>query len=314
MKSNELIRSAIHQPYESATAGLGLPEFPRSTFTQEIGQHLRAAGSLFEDDPKTIRKLWNATLRGDVLLTEQEQDKIVFYVRAQIGGRIMDVRLALRLQTWSVDSVVAMHRRPLFRTSGFTGATTVVAVLVAGLVGFEVNGPLAQKLAPVFPWLYHGSSRTVMVAGIGQPTGIQDATANSSSGAVTAGSSQQSSTQVSGGNAASSSDAPSSSTARASIANASSGGTASSVGSTASTTPSSSSTGAGEVSFTLKSGMPLHDLSVFLEQNQIIQKSAASFDHSMTTSGVDRTVRPGTYTFKKGMTQQQIFNVLKHPK
>lgn len=314
MKTNPLVRSVIHQPFQQAINHLGLPAFPRAMFTQDIGEYLNDAGSLFDDDPKTVRKLWQAVLRGDVLLTEVDGEQLLFYVRASVGARVMDIRLICETHNWRVDSVVSMHRKSVVKSSGFTGSTLVLAVIVAGIIGYEAHGPLGKTLAPVFrhtqtALLSNSASINANTLGAGNSNASSAAntapsqTSADSTPANTAAGISITSTNVTspGGNAESSisTSNPSSSTA-----NVSSGNTVS----------TSSDASAKTVTFTLKPGMPLHTLSAFLAQQGIIVESAATFDHDLTVAGIDRTIRPGTYTFHTGMTKQQIFSVLNHGK
>lgn len=66
-----------------------------------------------------------------------------------------------------------------------------------------------------------------------------------------------------------------------------------------------------QLTFQLKQGMSLDDLSQFLKSNHLV-KSAVSFDMLMKTTRADRDVRPGTYHFTSDMTQQQLIAVVKH--
>lgn len=65
-------------------------------------------------------------------------------------------------------------------------------------------------------------------------------------------------------------------------------------------------------SFVLKKGMTVHDISVYLEKNHLIP-DAFKFDELLKSAGVDRKVQLGTFTFKAGMTEKQLMDVLRHP-
>lgn len=63
------------------------------------------------------------------------------------------------------------------------------------------------------------------------------------------------------------------------------------------------------VSFTLQSGMTVNDLTTFLKQEGLIADQAA-FNQKLTQEGIDTKIQPKTYNFKKGMTEQEVLNVL----
>lgn len=312
MKTNHLVRSVIHQPFQQAVSQLGLPDFPRPMFTQDIGDHLHASGSLFDDEPKTIRKLWKAVLRGDVLLTELDGEQLFFYVRAHVGPRVMDIRLACQNHDWRVDSVVSMHRRPVMKSSGFTGSTLVLAILVAGAVGYEVHGPLSQKLAPL---LRHQATSSSSQSGgnLSSASGTANKANLSTSGTASNATQSQTASASPQGNPTSGISITSSKS-QGGTSNSSATSSASNTTTTSKANSTAGQSAQTAVTFTLKSGMPLHDLSSFLAQKGIIVESAATFDHDLTVAGIDRTIRPGKYTFHSGMTKQQIFSVLKHGK
>jgi hypothetical protein len=65
------------------------------------------------------------------------------------------------------------------------------------------------------------------------------------------------------------------------------------------------------VTFTLSRGMSLYDLSKFLRDQHLVE-DAMKFDMELKKSGADRNIRPGKYTFREGMSESQIIDVLKH--
>jgi hypothetical protein len=65
------------------------------------------------------------------------------------------------------------------------------------------------------------------------------------------------------------------------------------------------------VTFTLSRGMSLYDLSKFLRDQHLVS-DAMKFDMALKKSGADRKIRPGKYTFREGMSESQIIDVLKH--
>jgi hypothetical protein len=64
-----------------------------------------------------------------------------------------------------------------------------------------------------------------------------------------------------------------------------------------------------QVTFALKEGMTTSDLTQFLKQEGLIENQAA-FNQQLTQRGIDTMLRPKEYVFKKGMSEQEILNVL----
>jgi hypothetical protein len=79
-----------------------------------------------------------------------------------------------------------------------------------------------------------------------------------------------------------------------------------------STTPSSTSVKPASRNFVFdfKPGMTVHDISLFLQQKQLIP-NAYDFDAILKQTGVDKQIWPGTYHFTSTMNQTQILQVLK---
>jgi len=63
------------------------------------------------------------------------------------------------------------------------------------------------------------------------------------------------------------------------------------------------------VTFTLQEGMPIADLTSFLQQNGLIEDQAA-FNQELTNKGIDRLIQPKAYTFRKDMTEQDVLTIL----
>ncbi|MFD1676482.1 hypothetical protein [Alicyclobacillus fodiniaquatilis] len=63
--------------------------------------------------------------------------------------------------------------------------------------------------------------------------------------------------------------------------------------------------------FTLEPGMPLNDLSKFLNEHHLFS-GIVKFDMAMKNTHIDQAVRPGKYTFKTGMSEKQLLQVLKN--
>ncbi|WAH42130.1 hypothetical protein NZD89_01005 [Alicyclobacillus fastidiosus] len=277
IKSNPLIRSVVHTSFRKAVSDLGFASIPKDLFQYEIAPYLRAAGSLFDDSQETLDKLFHAVMRGEVIVTETEDDTIVFYVRGSVTQRVIDVRLSCRHQQWHVKSVVSMYHRPLLRWNWFYRAAFAVSVVLAGVIGYALHEPHAVVSATS-----QGSSGQAasVSTSLGQAKTTDGASSNTTNSSV-----------PSAGNATSNSTGASNSTSNTS-------------GATSKTHAPSSFT------FTLKSGMSIHDLSMFLHANHLINEPAVQFDMVLMHAGVDKTIRPGSYTFKSGMTQSQLLQVI----
>jgi hypothetical protein len=65
------------------------------------------------------------------------------------------------------------------------------------------------------------------------------------------------------------------------------------------------------IKFTLSHGTSLFDLCKFLHSQHLVD-DAVKFDMELKKSGADRKIRPGVYTFREGMSESQIIDVLKH--
>jgi hypothetical protein len=65
------------------------------------------------------------------------------------------------------------------------------------------------------------------------------------------------------------------------------------------------------LTFTLQEGAPLDDLSSYLKDNGLIEDKA-QFNQELTQRGVDTQIKPKSYSFKKGMSLEEIFTVLQN--
>ncbi|MBL0386024.1 hypothetical protein JJB07_05100 [Tumebacillus sp. ITR2] len=63
--------------------------------------------------------------------------------------------------------------------------------------------------------------------------------------------------------------------------------------------------------FTLQDGAPLSELTGFLKEKGLITDEAA-FGQALTERGIDTQIKPKSYTFKKGMSQEELFTVLQN--
>ncbi|MFB5190572.1 hypothetical protein [Alicyclobacillus fastidiosus] len=279
IKSNPLIRSVVHTSFRKAVSDLGFAPIPKDVFQYEIAPYLRAAGSLFDDSQETLEKLYYAILRGEVVVTETEDETIVFYVRGSVTQRVIDVRLTCRHQQWHVKSVVSMYHRPLLHWNWFYRAAFAVSVVLAGVIGYTLHEPHAAV----------------------------SATSQSLSGQVASSSTSVGQAKTTNGTAANPANSSAPTTGN---------GTSNSTGASDSTSNASGDSSKAQASssftFTLKSGMSIHDLSMFLHANHLINEPAVQFDIVLMHAGVDKTIRPGSYTFKSGMTQSQILHVIEN--
>ncbi|WAH37208.1 MltG/YceG/YrrL family protein [Alicyclobacillus dauci] len=275
IKSNPLIRSVLHKSFEQAMKDLGLPEIPQDMFMNEIKPYLRVAGSLFDDSQDTLNKLWRAIMRGEIIVTESEGETFLLYVRGRIGQKVIDIRFSCRLHTWHIDAVVSMHYQTIRSFPWIYRVAFAVSIVIAGVIGYAI----------------HPSGASVLAASGGS-------TVNSSASA-------EAKTSVTGN-----------ATAGATTPPADSNGTVNGTANTTQPTPATNTakTDASKqktLTFTLKPGMSVHDVSMFLHAHNLIHEDAVKFDMVLKHAGIDRDIRPGKYTFKTGMTQNQILGVLK---
>jgi len=63
------------------------------------------------------------------------------------------------------------------------------------------------------------------------------------------------------------------------------------------------------LSFTLRAGMTTSDLTAFLKEKGLISDKAA-FNQELIERGVDRRLQQKTYTFRSGMTEEELYAVL----
>lgn len=264
IKSNPLIRSVVHQSLQTAIRNIGLPEFPRETFLAEIAPYVRTSDSLFAEHEKSLDKLWNAVLRGEIVVTEAAGETAIFYVKAVVDRRVMDVRLTCHNQVWHVDAVVSMYEQSIIRWNGLLRVAFAVSVILAGMIGYAVHPSAVEPAA---------QSQTQ-----GAATSIKHLTNQT----VTAVEKNQSQT-----------------------------GTSQNQTTGFKTSAPVAASQPQTLTFQLKPGMPLHQLSVFLHAHNLIHEAAVKFDMVLKKARVDRTVLPGSYTFHQGMTQAQIVNALK---
>jgi hypothetical protein len=254
--SNPLIRSVVHKWFSEAIWEIGLPEFPFYGFAEEISPYLHHPDSLFEENEKSLTKLWKSILRGEVIATEVLDDEVfMFYVRGGFAGRVMDVRLTCHKHQWHIDSVISMYSRPLMRSPWFNRGTFAAAVVVAALIGYGVHQPTLH------------SSQSVAVSTLAATQADNKAQAK--------GTSSVSNTMP------------------------------------VAAKPNVTRAQPRVVRFTLSLGMPLYNLAEFLYKQHLVS-NAMGVDMLMKKIGIDRDIKPGTYSFHTGMTEKQIIWVLQN--
>lgn len=281
--SNPLIRSVLHTSFRNATQNLGFAEIQKERFKQEIAPYLKTSESLFDDSDKTLEKLWQTVMRGEVIVAEMANDVITFYVRGRLGQRAIDVRLICHRQDWHVDAVTSMYHLPFSQWRFVYRGGFVAALVCAAVIGYAVHVPHAV---------------TAKVSSAKATNSLQTLAPSVASGQNTTNIGNTSNTAV--GTSSNGTNA----VASPSTSNTASNTTTNSVG-TPIPPPSTLYT------FTLKHGMSIHDISVFLHAHNLIHEAAVDFDLQLHHAGIDRTIRPGSYTFKSGMTQNQILSVLR---
>lgn len=253
--SNPLLRSVVHKRFSEAIRESGLPEFPLQGFTEEIPPYLHHPDSLFEEDEKSLSKLWKSILRGEVIATEAWDDEVImFYVRGGFAGRVMDIRLTCHEHQWHIDSVISMYARPLMRSPWFNRGTFAAALVVAALVGYGVHQPTLH------------SPQSVAASTLA-PTQVDNK-------AQAKGKSSASNTMP------------------------------------VAAKPKVTHAQPRVVRFTLSLGMPLYNLAEFLYKQHLVS-NAMGFDMLLKNIGLDRDMKPGTYSFHTGMTEKQIIRVLR---
>jgi hypothetical protein len=260
--SNPLIQSVVYKSFGHAIKEIGLPEFPEKVFMDEIIPRLKFVGSPIPDDEQSLMKLWKSILRGKIIATEVwNEDILVFYVRGDFGGNVVDVRLTCQEGEWHVESVVAVYPRPLVHTPWFNRSAYAGLVLLAAILGYAVHHPASEVTS--------AQSQYIATTLANQTAGTNGSTQGAPSPAQTNQPAQQSTQQQ-----------------------------------TSQSTPRT-------VKFTLSRGMSLYDLSKFLRDQHLVE-DAMKFDMALKKSGADRKIRPGVYTFREGMSESQIIDVLKH--
>jgi hypothetical protein len=291
---HSLLTSAIQLPFAKAARELGCAELPQSLFMAEIEPYLLHTTAFdLPNTEETRVAIWRAIQHAPVLAVEAlPNGGMSFHVRAQMkGGLCIDVRLVYRSDQWRVQAVTSIHRIPFLRTRWFARVATAGSVVLAGLIGFVI----ADQLHPASTSTTATQMTEQGVAAWAAAHGYQLTKVNNTSSASNSSSSQ--------GQGSAAKTANTSNTANRSSGEATS--TQSSKDKSKSATQKKQT-----YTFTLKEGMSLHSLSVFLKQKHLV-KDAVAFDMKMKDTGVDKDLRPGKYTFTSGMSESQLIKVLK---
>jgi|GEM_PF-4040067 len=305
--NSPLLSSIVHLPFRTAAKELGCCEMSLKEFRNSLDNHLTELSdtSLLET---RSQKLWLAMMKGEVLSVENvDTAGFLFHVQGKAHhNTFVDMKFYYCKDNWEIQAVTSIHHRPFWRGH----RRTLMEVLV-GLVGIGLV---------VGTWFYSSSNYTkqgVESWALQNGYKVEPATASAGTVVATAGGSNSTAAGANTTNTAGSANtgnAPSESASNATNSTANtSGNSTSSGGSTSSnatnTTPSTS-TASQSYTFTFTSGMTVHDISVYLQQHQLIS-DAYSFDNVLQRDGVASSIWPGTYVFKSGMSQAQIIAVLK---
>ncbi|QQE81014.1 hypothetical protein [Alicyclobacillus sp. SO9] len=282
---HQILSSVVHLPFKSAIKQVGCCEFSEKDFTTGIDAYLAKLS-----DPALLEgidtlKLWSAMMSGEVLAVEYaENQSFIFQVRGKVSGRFIDMKFSYRRDDWDVIAVTSIHQRPVWRSRSraITEAVLGVAAIATISILATHSHAAAYSKQGVKAWAQNNGYKLVSA------TTPASATKQTASPAAK----------------------PTNSTS-SSAGTSSSGSSAGSKTATSNTTATSTSAPKPQkFSFTLKKGMSVHAISVFLQQHKLVS-NAYAFDQVLHKTGVEKQIWPGTYTFTSGMKQQQILSVLK---
>ena len=310
--SHPVLNSVVHHPFNSASRDVGCSEFTEVEFLQALKPYLSTLNDALGTSQLDVQRLWMNMMVGEVIAVEFDAGTLLFHVQGRAFGHYIDMRFACNKDQWTITAVTSVHTRPFWRSRLITTLVAcVVGMLATGFIGYTMaaqRSPISKQTVQSWATLHGytlvpsaGSSPSSAVA-----MGNQSASAPSVSNSSASGASGASGSSATGSTATGSSAKGSAtgnakmSTKKPSIDKSSSAKAA------AASKPSSPQI----YHFTLTSGMPLHDISVFLQQHHLVG-NAFAFDQVLHKTGVEKYVWPGTYTFHSNMTQSQILQELK---
>lgn len=291
-----MLSSIVHRGFQAASKEIGCSEFREDDFIRGLVPYLHVLSSELPVEELDTRKLWQSMMTGEVIAVEcADTETFVFQVRGKVASRFVDMKFSYCKDVWDILAVTSIHQLPIWRKSTRLWAGMATGLILAGLTGFLVAGQThAMNPQNVEAWATANGYQLVSkeAAPPAGPTSNTTAHAASpSSGATNTGTSSHSSVQKAVSRSASTSKgAPSK---------------------TKSSKPQVSKSAPQVFSFSFRSGMTVHDISVFLTQHHLVS-NALAFDQVLKQTGIDQDVWPGTYTFKSNMTQSQILQVLKN--
>ncbi|MCL6443228.1 MAG: endolytic transglycosylase MltG [Alicyclobacillus sp.] len=285
ISSNPLVQSVVHRPFGQAVQEIGLPELPLVQFSREITQHLQGLGSHLDTDAASIRRLWQSVLRGEVIAAEVwNDDAVVFYVRGGLGSTGVDLRLVCQHHAWRIQSITSVYTRPLRKVRWIRMSAYGIVAVLTGILGYSLHRPTASEGRET---VLRVAANDTQPSGGSTNTSSNSLAVTSNNSAHSAGGSADAGLSRTGSKAASDKSQP------------------------VQTSPSQTETSRPSIyTFTLQQGMPLMTLAQFLAQHHLVS-DAVGFDMAIVHAGIDRNIQPGTYTFRAGMTQAELLQVLR---
>lgn len=272
----DLLRETVGKPLKKAMQDLGCPSLPNGLLTTEHRVFLDAKLDHLPSDLDALDRLVvKQAMNGKVIrVGHAPAGESLFTVRFPLQKAACVITFAYYLDQWSVHSIDAIQTR----------AFQLSRVLIGGAVGSAVSFVVAFLLfgtsgddivAQANKEGYVVLTKEQYEAKTGEPAPVQS---GESKAKTAPGTSVPTNTDT----AAKDKDG---------------------------NDPKKDQEADEPVSFTLQSGMTVNDLTSFLKQEGLIADQAA-FNQKLTQEGIDTKIQPKTYNFKKGMTEQEVLNVL----
>ncbi|CAB3390309.1 endolytic transglycosylase MltG [Kyrpidia spormannii] len=274
---NVLLESSIHRGFQQSIQDLGCAPPGPDVFDAEVLQYLIAHLELTREEIKNLRQNLHAQLASAEVLTVEDtgDGRFSFLVRIPYQNHLVDTWLIYRRDVWRSGGVAALSSRPVWKRPRVMGAALVVSYVLIALIA----GSVGQYLAG------HNQQRLEALASAAGYT-LVPTSANATKGAASG-----TAAQAPGGAASK----PESAAPKPEGAAPPAQGQA---------TPPNET-----ITFTLQMGMTAGDLTQFLHDKGLIQDVAA-FNQKLADTHVDQDLKPGTYTFQKGMSEDQIIQTL----